>query len=358
MKNILIIRRDNIGDLVCTTPLIEGIKTAFPDARICLLINTVSQDVVRHNPHIDQVFVYRKAKHRSRGDSKLGVYLARMKILLQLRRIPFDAAILANPNPCKYSLRLAKLVGVKKIIGADTGDRGIHVPFRADDFNGLHQVERTFSYLSALAATPPAIPPVRIWLTAQERQQAQVNLATRLPAAGPLLGVHISSRSEKRRWPLERYVAIIQRHLAVNQGRVLIFWSPQGTLAPDDVGDQHRAEQVLAACQSPQVALYPTASVRELVAAFEHCETLLCSDGGQMHLAAAVNRRQVVLFGDTDPQAWHPWSGEYRIMQTASGECADVSVDQVWTQLQSFSALTPDTADKSAECRTPLAAGY
>ncbi|HBT53056.1 glycosyltransferase family 9 protein, partial [Erwinia persicina] len=52
MKNILIIRRDNIGDLVCTTPLIEGAKTAFPDANIYLLINTVSHDVVKNNPFI------------------------------------------------------------------------------------------------------------------------------------------------------------------------------------------------------------------------------------------------------------------------------------------------------------------
>lgn len=336
MKNILIIRRDNIGDLVCTTPLIEGTKLAWPDAKVYLLINTVSQDVVQNNPHIEKTFIYRKAKHRTKNESKLGVYFDRFKIFLQLRRISFDAVILANPNPCVYSLRLARMAGGRHIIGAATGDRAITFPFSPADFKGEHQVERTFSYLSAITDKSIAIPPVRIWLTERERQQAAERFASRGYNEGAVLAVHISSRSIKRRWPLERYMEIIQRHLATSNGSAVIFWSPQGTLAPDDVGDGQRAEQLLAACASNRVSLYPTASVRELVAAFEHCDRVLCSDGGQMHLASAMNRKQVVLFGDTDRKVWHPWSGRYQIMQTPSGECSDVSVEEVWQQLQTL----------------------
>ncbi|MCT2385353.1 glycosyltransferase family 9 protein [Erwinia pyrifoliae] len=331
MKNILIIRRDNIGDLVCTTPLIEGVKTTFPDAKIYLLINSVSQDVVKNNPYIEHTFIYRKAKHAAGKRAKLCVHLERLRMFLQLRRIRFDATILANPQPCKYSVRLAKMAGAKHIIGADSGDRAITVPFSRTDFRGKHQVELTFSYLSALSDKQIPIPGVRIWLTEQERQQAICRIDNLHPGERPGLGVHISSRSAKRRWPLERYVDIIHRYLQQNShGSVLIFWSPQGTLAPDDIGDQHRAEQVLAACHSARVSLYPTSSVRELVAAFECCDRVLCSDGGQMHLAAAVNKKQVVLFGDTDRKVWHPWSGQYDILQTPSGDCVDVSADEVW----------------------------
>lgn len=338
MKSILVIRRDNIGDLVCTTPLIEGLKIAHPEASIYLLINTVSQDVVKNNPHITHTFIYRKAKHAGSKRAKLGVYFERFMMFIQLRRIHFDATILANPVSCKYSLRLAKMAGAKHIIGANTGDKSISVPFERSDFSGEHQVEQTFSYLSAITQKKLAIPPVRIWLTEQERQQAGQRIEQLQPEQNIGLAVHISSRSEKRRWPLERYVETIQRYLQEKSGSVLIFWSPQGTLAPDDVGDQHRAEQVLAACQSPRVSLYPTASVRELVAAYERCEQVLCSDGGQMHLAAAMNKKQVVLFGDTDQKSWHPWSGQYQILQTSSGDCVDVTVDDVWQSLVRLNA--------------------
>ncbi|MTD28874.1 glycosyltransferase family 9 protein [Erwinia sorbitola] len=335
MKNILIIRRDNIGDLVCTTPLIEGVKIAYPDANVYLLINTVSHDVVKNNPYIHTTFIYRKIKHKTKNETKVGVYFDRIKIILKLRHIAFDAVILANPRPCKYSLRMAKMIGAKNIVGATDGDGAITVPFRREDFHGKHQVERTFSYLSAITDRKVAIPPVRIWLTDQEREAAAERIAALQPGQTIGLAVHISSRSEKRRWLLERYTEIIQRYLREYSGSVLIFWSPQGTLEPDDIGDQYRAEQLLAACKDERVSLYPTASVRELVAAYEKCEHLLCSDGGQMHLASAMNKKQVVFFGDTSVDEWHPWTGEYEILQTESGECFDITVDEVWEKIQS-----------------------
>ncbi|WP_456310762.1 glycosyltransferase family 9 protein [Serratia proteamaculans] len=339
MKNILIIRRDNIGDLVCTTPLIEGVKTAYPDANVYLLINTVSHDVVKNNPHITRIFVYRKAKHAISKLAKAKVYFERIKMFLQLRRIHFDAAILANPVPCKYSLRLAKMAGSKHIIGADNGDRSISVPFKRADFRGQHQVELTFSYLSAISDQPMPIPDVRIWLTEQERQQALSRIESMHPGEKPGLAVHISNRRSKGQWPLENYVEIIRRYLCEHSfGSVLIFWSPQGTLAPDDVGDQHRAEQVISACQSPRVSLYPTSSIREVVAAFEYCDRVLCSDGGQMHLAAAVNKKQVVLFSETRIEEWHPWSGQHHCLQAPSGDCVDVTVDDVWQSLVRLNA--------------------
>lgn len=336
MKNILIIRRDNIGDLVCTTPLIEGVKIAYPDAKLYLLINKVSQDVVKNNPHLEKVFVYKKAKHKAKNETTLGVYFERLMIFLKLRKIKFDAAILANPVPCKYSLRLAKMAGVSNIIGADLGTPDIHHPFRKENFSGKHQVEHTYSYLSAITEQRIPIPPVRVFLTPEERQQAAQRLQKLLPPVGRVCAVHISSRSPKRRWPIERYAEIINRLVADQNTGVLIFWSPQGTLTPDDIGDQKRAEQLLAQCQNERVALYPTASVRELLAGFDLCDRVLCSDGGQMHLAAALNKDMVVFFGDTDKESWHPWTGRYHILQTESGDCIDVSVDDVWQKIQTF----------------------
>ncbi|ANS45416.1 glycosyltransferase family 9 protein [Serratia inhibens] len=336
MKNILIIRRDNIGDLVCTTPLIEGVKIAYPDAKLYLLINKVSQDVVKNNPHLEKVFVYKKAKHKTKNETTLGVYFERLMIFLKLRKIKFDAAILANPVPCKYSLRLAKMAGVSNIIGADLGTSDIHHPFRKQDFSGKHQVEHTYSYLSAITEQRIPIPPVRVFLTPEERQQAAQRMQKLLPPVGRVCAVHISSRSPKRRWPIERYAEIINRLVADQNTAVLIFWSPQGTLTPDDIGDQKRAEQLLALCQNERIALYPTASVRELLAGFDLCDRVLCSDGGQMHLAAALNKDMVVFFGDTNKESWHPWTGRYHILQTESGDCIDVTVDDVWQKIKTF----------------------
>ncbi|NIF24109.1 glycosyltransferase family 9 protein [Candidatus Pantoea multigeneris] len=338
MKNILVIRRDNIGDMVCTTPLLEGIKRAYPDAKLTLLVNKVAQDVVTHNPWVDRLFVYKKAKHRAAHETTLGVYWQRLKIMLTLRRTRFDATILANPVPCKYSLRLAKMAGANNIIGAGEGNPELAHSFARSDFRGQHQVEHTYSYLSALTTTPPPVPEVSLFLSPEERATAGARVQQLLPGAGRIYGVHISSRSAKRRWPLERYAAFIHQLLADEQAQVLIFWSPQGTLHPGDVGDDARAESLLQQVNSPRVARYATASVRELIAGFDRCEQILCSDGGQMHLAAGLHKKQVVFFGDTNAALWHPWSGQYEILQTESGDCVDVTGEQVWQAWQKLQA--------------------
>ncbi|MGK3126752.1 glycosyltransferase family 9 protein [Candidatus Pantoea formicae] len=330
MKNILVIRRDNIGDMVCTTPLLEGLKRTFPDAKITLLVNKIAQDVVSHNPHVDRLYVYKKAKHRGKNETTFGVYWQRLKIMLALRKTHFDATILANPVPCKYSLRLAKMAGADNIIGAALPDVQLDHPFRKSDFQGSHQVEHTFSYLSALTDNLPDVPAVNLYLTDSEREVAKTRVAQSFSSPGRIYGVHISSRSSKRRWQIASYAAFINKLLEDEQAHVLVFWSPQGTLDPHDKGDAVRANELMQMVNSPRVARYPTASVREVIAGFNLCEQILCSDGGQMHLAAGLHKKQIVFFGDTDAALWHPWSGEYEILQTPSGECSDISVDQAW----------------------------
>ncbi len=62
-KKILIIRRDNIGDLVCTTPAIAALRKHYPDAEIGALVNSYNSEVLRGNPDVNRVFVYHKLKH-------------------------------------------------------------------------------------------------------------------------------------------------------------------------------------------------------------------------------------------------------------------------------------------------------
>jgi hypothetical protein len=46
----------------------------------------------------------------------------------------------------------------------------------------------------------------------------------------------------------------------------------------------------------------------------------------------------VVFFGDTNAALWHPWSGQYEILQTESGDCVDVTGEQVWQAWQKLQA--------------------
>ena len=71
---IIVIRRDNIGDLVCTTPLFRTLRRHYPEARIVALVNDYNAPVLDRNTDIDEVFFYTKAKHRTAAETKLGVW--------------------------------------------------------------------------------------------------------------------------------------------------------------------------------------------------------------------------------------------------------------------------------------------
>src|SRR5262249_48936101 len=101
---ILVIRRDNIGDLVCTTPLLAALRERYPTGYIAALVNTYNRAVLDRNPSIDVVYAYEKGKHRAAGRSLLSVYGDRIRLLLALRREKFDYAILATPGFAALSL--------------------------------------------------------------------------------------------------------------------------------------------------------------------------------------------------------------------------------------------------------------
>jgi hypothetical protein len=50
LQNILIIKLRHIGDVLLSTPVLRGLRTAFPLARLTMLVNRGTEGVLAHNP--------------------------------------------------------------------------------------------------------------------------------------------------------------------------------------------------------------------------------------------------------------------------------------------------------------------
>src|ERR1044071_2309157 len=94
---ILILRRDNIGDLVCTTPLIDALRARHPQAWLGALVNTYNADVLAGNGALDAVHVYEKLKHRS--GSLLSNLFRRMRLASTLRGAKLDYVLAPSAWP-------------------------------------------------------------------------------------------------------------------------------------------------------------------------------------------------------------------------------------------------------------------
>lgn len=326
----LIIRRDNIGDLVCTTPLIAALRERHPNAYIAALVNSYNREILDGNPDIDEVFAYTKAKHRGRR-SLLGVIAERIRMLGSLRRIGIDLAILAAPGFQKRSLRMARWAGAKQVLGfvghGGEGDIELGVPSVASA--GLHEVEEVFRLAAPLGiqGDPPRsriVPDQKLRSTIDDNIKSFFGLRR-----GPIVGIHISARKPSQRWPADRFAALSKNLSNACNARILLFWSPGADSNALHPGDDVKAESIVKACGKESLLAMPTTRLADLIAAVAACDYLICADGGAMHVAAALQKPIVCMFGDSSASRWRPWGTRYELLQPDSRNVLNIEVEQV-----------------------------
>ena len=147
---ILVIRRDNIGDLICTTPLFEAIRQQYPQAYIAALVNSYNAPAIEGNPHLDAIFAYTKGKHAA-GESVWQAYFRRAKLLWQLRRMKFDYVVLATSGFAVRALKLARMLAPKHIVGFVTeqaSSDSIDQAIAHADGAQLHETQDMFRLLA------------------------------------------------------------------------------------------------------------------------------------------------------------------------------------------------------------------
>ena len=87
----------------------------------------------------------------------------------------------------------------------------------------------------------------------------------------------------------------------------------------------------------------PTAALEELIGGLSLCDAVLCADGGAMHVAAALHRPIVALFGNSLPSRWRPWGIEHRVLQAPSHTVLDISTHEVIEALDQLRLPTKST---------------
>lgn len=333
---ILVIRRDNIGDLVCTTPVFAGLRQRFPTAHICALVNSYNAPVLAHHPNIDHVYIYTKLKHRAPGQSRLRLLWLRLCMQHALKKINFDYILLPSDQP--RLLRFALSLQAKQIIalGQHYVQHKSLSMLPAIHEGGEHEAQAVYRLLSPLDIrdTPP---PSVVVAGPAEAAKAQSALNAQ-GGAGHVIAIHISARKPSQRWPSDHF-ATLMRDLHARHGlRFMLLWAPGSESNPLHPGDDEKAQAILRMVGDLPVLPYPTHTLPELIGALSICDKVICSDGGAMHLAAGLGKPIVCLFGKSDTWRWHPWGVRYKLLQAGSRDVKDIAVDEVF---DAFEQLTP-----------------
>lgn len=307
---ILVIRRDNIGDLVCTTPAIAALRRHYPDAEIGALVNSYNAEVLRDNPNLDYVFVYQKLKHASGIGSRIKAVFERLKLVGRLRRWKPDVTILAKAGFERHGLNFARQIGAKNIIGYVPDDlsnaKGLpDIQLPTPEFTALHEVEAVNSLLKPLGIED-ALDPLQVFPDAKTVSE----LAARISASTKRIALHISARESERRWGIDNFIALTKHILETQpESQILLCWSPGKADDPHHPGDDKAAAQLMQAVKSNRLVPMPTQNLTELIAALSLCNLFIGTDGGAMHLAVALNKKILALFENLPSKLnhWYPW---------------------------------------------------
>ena len=159
---ILILRRDNIGDLVCTTPLIAALRAQLPGAWLGALVTSYNAEVLAGNPALDEVFVYEKLKHRT--GSLLSHLRSRLGQWSRMREHRIDCVLVPANSP--RTLKLARSLKPGRVLAAP-----VTVPARQ------HEVERIYELGRALGLRgKPG--PLQLRPDARKRAELEARLGT------------------------------------------------------------------------------------------------------------------------------------------------------------------------------------
>jgi heptosyltransferase-2 len=304
VKRILVVKLADLGDLLTATPAIRALRLAHPTAHIGALITPRSRSILDGTDLIDEIIPFEKAAF----DRPLGAGASLPMALGLARRLRagrWDALALLHHlttpfGVAKYAA-LCLASGAGRIVGLDNG-RGWFLSERVVDegFGARHEVDYWLAVAGLLGGRHPH-PRYELPVTDADRAWA-TGQAARLGSDGAgLLAVHPGSGafSLARRWPAERFGAVVRALVARHGLRTLVIQGPgpdEGLLA-----------RTVAMAAGGAAIVGPAPTLGALVALLERVRLFVGNESGVMHLAVAADAPIVAIFGPTNDRAWGPY---------------------------------------------------
>jgi ADP-heptose:LPS heptosyltransferase len=284
-QRILIIKLDAIGDVLRTTSLLQPLKAKYPRSEVTWITRSSSLDLFANNPLVDR-----------------RVAMGADAILL-LATKEFDVVI--NPDTSEESIRLATLARGRKKVGYIFDDHGVVQPLNdaAEAWYQMGQNDsrkrsntRTYqSILLDICELPEVEHPILWYLSADETSFARAFADSHglCPGEKPALGLNTGAggRWVWKKWTLEGYSGLIRAALDRIPGvQILLYGGPDESernarlksIAPDRIVDTGAGN-----------------TLREFGALVSLCDVMVTGDTLGMHVATALAKRTIVLFGPT-----------------------------------------------------------
>lgn len=300
-----------MGDILHALPAVTALRQAHPEWVIdwvveprwrALLAAESSTGRGPAQPLVDQLHLasskaWRRAPLSLETLSEIGVLRS------ALRAGNYDAVL--DLQGAIRSAVVGRMAGCRRLIGEEEPrERPARWLFTARvATRGTHVIEQDVELAAAVAGDE--LSPVQPWLPADLAAEAWADELLPDDAAQPAVLINPGAGWGAKRWPVERYAAVAQS--LIDRGlRVLVNAGP---------GEEPLAEAVVKATGGAATPL--TCSLAQLIALTRRVGLVVAGDTGPLHLACALGRPVVGIYGPTDPSRNGPFGNRFRVLRSA-----------------------------------------
>ncbi len=336
IHRIAVFKMRNIGDVLVITPLLRALRETFPLARITAVVNSGTEAMLAHNPHIDEVLVYQRGGRKSGPFGRLRHELGFVR---ELRKRRFDLTIgltegdrtVWYTHACRATWRLGT-----------TNDSWHRFDIRRLAYNlpspiclyPMHEVEKQFETVEKAGLKLRSNKPGALCLVIPDdlRAWARKELAPFRPAK--VIHVHPVSRWLWKCWSNEAMAEVIDWLQTERGARVVMTTGPEPA-------ERTRAKEVVRLCHTQPLFYDGNISLSQTAALSAESDGYFGVDTAPMHMAAAVGTPVIALFGPTHPENWGPWSTHHQILSRPCPCEETKSVACDWSQVRACMAAIP-----------------
>ena len=304
-KSILVIKLRNIGDVLLTSPVFANLRAAYPDARICALVNSGTEEMLTGNPDIDRVIVYDRGVKKLSRTSRIREEL---KLLATIRSEHFETVF--NLTSGDRGAVAAFFSGAHTRIGVDAYGGGM--PFKNRMFTkvikppdpALHTVEHNLFFLHTAGIETP-LRRVSFHFSQADVETVHNLLRQHEARDGGFFHAHLTSRWMFKTMPPAVAARAVDM-FSSRTGHTAVF-----TAAPVE-HELNYLRRVRDLCTSATVDLGGRLTLKQLGALSAAATCFVGVDSAPMHMAAALDVPVLAFFGPSPANNWGPWDNRLR----------------------------------------------
>ena len=350
--NILFVRLSYIGDILHATPAARWIKEQYPDAKLHWIVTPSMVELLDGNPYVDEIIPWERDEYEAHSKKLHIPTMWRMwwELKAKLEPYTFDVAVdvqgrlitglvlLASGAPIRLGLggtkelnwlftnykskpstdhvikRYVEVAQLLKEAVAKQAD--LDTPLKTAD--NLLEPETLNNVSAKKMYHMDFHVPSKLHTWAEEQWETIDNHTSlnRGEVEKPLrVGLVLGTSWATKEWPQEKWYSLIKS--LQYRANFVCLGGPKESTQYKPLMDSLTAEGI----DQIMLNMLGKTTLQEVGALIESCDVVVTADTGSLHIALALNKPVVALFGPTDPKLWGPLTGTFKVLVNDELDC-------------------------------------